>query len=200
MFLQIYLKVRKVFKPPKLHFFIGKWKNDPNLPVWRRGNTIRFYKSPHERNDFWQGAKLLYSKWTDFGRKEHPILSRIVKPTYELPIWLSFYVFNCDIMYKTKWEEDDYRYEFPAHFTIVFFGLSFSITAEELGNFYWESILCYIHYKGDVKKACDCVGLWTKYSSGERYFGFEAEFLKDNKIKNELISYQNEVLHNSSGV
>ena len=199
MFLETYLKVRKVFRPPKFSFFIGKWKNEPNLPVWRRGRIIRFYESPHERNDFWQGTRLLYSEWTDFGKRSHPILSKFVKPTYVLPIWLSFYIFNYDIWFKTKWEEDDYRYEFPASFTIVFFGLAISITADE-DCLYWESILTYLHYKGDIKKTCDRMGIWTKCSSGERYFGFKCEFLKDKQLKERLKQYQYEVLHNSKGV
>lgn len=189
MFLKTYLKVRKVFRPPKFKFFIGKWKNEPNLPVWRRGRMIRFYKSPHERNDFWQGAKLLYSKWTDFGRRNHPILSRLFKPTYILPIWLSFYVFNHDIWYKTKWEADDYIYEFPANFTLVFFGLAISITAEE-ESFYWESMLMYLHYKGDIEKACDRMGIWTKCRTNEQFFGFNPDYLKDTELRNQLIRYQ----------
>jgi hypothetical protein len=154
MFLKTYLKVRKVFRPPKFRFFIGKWKNEPNLPVWRRGNTIKF-----------------------------------IKNSYTLPIWLSFYIFNHDIWYKTKWEADDYIYEFPANLTLVFFGLAISITAEE-ESFYWESMLMYLHYKGDIEKACDRMGIWTKSSTNEQFFGFNPDYLKDTKLRNQLIRYQ----------
>lgn len=199
MFLETYLKVRKVFRPPKFSFFIGKWKNEPNLPVWRRGKIIQLTKNSKDYTQDWDYAKLKSTDWTEEGRKNHPILSRLFKPMYVLPIWLSFYVFNYDIWFKVKWEPDDYRYEFPASFTIVFFGLAVSITADE-DCLYWESILTYLHYKGDIKKTCDRMGIWTKCSGGERYFGFNYEFLKDKQLKERLKQYQYEVLHNSKGV
>lgn len=195
MFLSTYLKVRKIFRPPKFRFFIGKWRNEGNLPVWRRGNIIKFAKNSLEFNQDWDYARLKSAEWTETGKKNHPILSKIVKPIYILPTWLSFYIFNSDIMYKIKWAEDDYRYEFPAHFTIVFFGFAISITAYE-DCLYWESVLLYIHYKGDVKKACDRMGIYTQFSKDKKtkFFGFKAEFLKDNKLREQLIQYQNEVL------
>lgn len=199
MFLKTYLKVRKVFRPPKFSFFIGKWKNEPNLPVWRRGKIIQLTKDSKDYTQDWDYAKLKSASWTEEGKKNHPILSRLFKPMYILPIWLSFYIFNYDIWFKVKWEPDDYRYEFPASFTIVFFGLAISITADE-DCLYWESILTYLHYKGDIKKTCDCMGIWTKCSGGERYFGFDYEFLKDKQLKERLKQYQYEVLHNSQGV
>lgn len=30
-------KVKDIFVKPSLKVYFGKWKNDPNLPVWRRG-------------------------------------------------------------------------------------------------------------------------------------------------------------------
>lgn len=44
------------------------------------------------------------------------------------------------------------------------------------------------------------MGIWTKCSSGERYFGFKYEFLKDKQLKERLKQYQYEVLHNSKGI
>ena len=97
-----YRKVRHIFVRPSLRFFFGKWRNDPNLPIWRKKG-----------------------------------------------IWY-FKIFNLDVCSKYKYGE--IVYEFPPQFTIVFFGLSFTITAhvpktsEENATFiyddlYWEAIL-----------------------------------------------------------
>lgn len=76
-----------------------------------------------------------------------------IKPQYQLPIWLSFHIFNHDVGWKTKW--GDTRYEWPPQFTIVFFGLAFSIwtTAPECkgehahDDGYWEGVIDYGFYK-----------------------------------------------------
>ena len=76
-----------------------------------------------------------------------------IKPQYELPIWLSFHIFNYDVGWKTKW--DDTRYEWPPQFTIVFFGLAFSIwlsapkcDGEHFSDDgYWEGVIDYGFYK-----------------------------------------------------
>lgn len=39
-----YNEVKDVFVEPKLHWRFGLWKNDPNLPVWRRGPIIKLHK------------------------------------------------------------------------------------------------------------------------------------------------------------
>lgn len=76
-----------------------------------------------------------------------------IKPQYQLPIWLSFYIFNHDVGWKTKWS--DTRYEWPPQFTIVFFGLAFSVwlKAPECedehthDDGYWEGVIDYGFYK-----------------------------------------------------
>lgn len=40
-------KVKGIFVKPSLKVYFGKWKNDPNLPVWRRGPTI--YLCPRKK-------------------------------------------------------------------------------------------------------------------------------------------------------
>lgn len=103
-----------------------------------------------------------------------------IKPCYKLPIWLSFYIFNHDIGWKTKW--GDTRYEYPPQFTIVFFGLAFSIWLSapkcEKDHFYqdgyWEGIIDYGFYKN--KEDFDPVRFikeqgfmhWTEYTSEEK--------------------------------
>lgn len=102
-----------------------------------------------------------------------------IKPQYQLPIWLSFHIFNHDVGWKTKW--DDTRYEWPPQFTIVFFGFAFSmwLSAPECegkhfnDDGYWEGIIDYGYYKN--KENFDPVRFikgqgfmhWTEYSSIE---------------------------------
>lgn len=192
-----YRKVRHIFVRPSLRFFFGKWRNDPNLPVWRRGNTIHFGKY-NERNDTYDCAKLVKSEWTEAGKKNHPILSKIFKPTYVLPMWLSFYKFNHGMMWKTKWGE--YRYEFPPQFTLVFFGLSLSITAhapktdKENATFiyddlYWEAILNAVYAPKGVDNLEHAIleggeYVWRTYS----YWSVRPSFIrKSYKSKYDLI-------------
>ena len=74
-----------------------------------------------------------------------------IPPVIQLPMWLSFHIFNHDMIWKTKFE--DYRFEFPPQFTIVFFGISLSFWLQApvdkddpFGYYsYWESILWYLN-------------------------------------------------------
>jgi hypothetical protein len=175
-----YNKVKHKFKKPELHWRLGLWKNDPCLPMWRRGLEIRLGK--YRKNYYCQNGVTHYksgvSYWTDSNGKQHEIPCwamsthkvpckyawnrdiRIklrkwglswIPPVVQLPMWLSFYVFNHDMIWKTKFE--DYRFEFPPQFTIVFFGISLSFWLQApvdkddtLGYYsYWESILWYLN-------------------------------------------------------
>ena len=116
-----------------------------------------------------------------------------IKPQYELPIWLSFHIFNYDVIWKTKW--DDTRYEWPPQFTIVFFGLAFSIwlsapkcDGEHFSDDgYWEGVIDYGFYKNkedfDLERFIKEQGYmhWTDYSPEEK----NARDLIYNKYKNE---------------
>lgn len=147
-----YNKVKNIFKKPKLRYYFGKWIHDPCLPIWRRGNCIHLAKY-QEYDSKWEYARYIDSWWTDLGKKNHPIISKLFKPMYILPIWLSFYIFNRDIMWKTKYSDEDYRFEYPGQFTIVAFGYSLSFWLQNptgdvtRDDDYWESILTYLHYK-----------------------------------------------------
>lgn len=197
-FLSEWKKANGKFIKPKLHWYFGLWRNEGNLPVWRRGNTIHFgeYK---ERNDTYDYAKLVSSEWTEEGKKNHPILSKLVKPTYVLPNWLSFYFFNTDIMYKTKWSEDDFRYEFPAHITLVIFGFAISVTAYiprqnendwTCQDDYWESLLTFNYYDGDIKKTNEVMGWWFKPGDDNFRFRFQPRFLTSAVDRDVLVDLQ----------
>lgn len=200
-FLYEWKKTKGAFVKPKFRWFIGLWRNEPNLPVWRTGNIIHFGKRD-ERNDKYSMVKLESSEWTELGRKRHPILSRLVKPTYELPLWLSFYFFNDDITWKTRERDDDFRYEYPAHITLVFFGLALSVTAYIpmendrdwcVEDDYWESLLTYNYFNGDLKKTNEEMGGWY-LGPGKTVPSFRASFLTDQVDRDDLLALQREEL------
>jgi hypothetical protein len=182
---ETYNKVKDVFKKPVLKFSACKWQGSGFLPVWRHGNMIYFGKQHQEYFTNWNYARLVSSEWTGLGKQKHPILSRIFKPVYQLPIWLSFYIFNHDMYWKTKY--DEYRFEYPPQFTIVLFGWSFNWwLINPTGDVkydadYWESILNYLEYKDDPnwkEKVNKSMGQW-KCSDGSIRDAFnEKNFLK----------------------
>ena len=201
-FLYEWKQTHGAFVKPKLKWYFGPWWKEGNLPVWRRGNTIHFGKYS-ERKDNYDFAKLEKSEWNELGKKNHPILSKLVKPSYELPRWLSFYFFNSDIVYKTKWSEDDFRYEFPAHITLVIFGFAISVTAyipkSEENDFtsnddYWESLLTYNYFKGDIKKTNEVMGYWNSPKDNNFRFRFQPRFLSNTIDRDDLIALQAEQL------
>ena len=201
-FLYVWKQCHGAFIRPKLKWYFGPWRKEGNLPVWRRGNTIHFGKY-EERNDIYDYAKLVSSEWTEEGKKNHPIISRFLKPVYELPYWLSFYFFNSDIMYKTKWTEDDFRYEYPAHITLVIFGFAISVTAYipkmdkndwACQDDYWESLLTFNHYGGDIKKTNEVMGWWSKHDDKKIKFRFQPRFLTSSVDRDDLVALQAEQL------
>lgn len=157
-----YNKVKNVFKKPILKWSFCKWRHSGLLPVWRHGNSIKFGKYD-EYDTKWNYAKLISAKWNEKGKRNHPIISKLFKPYYQLPIWLSFYIFNRDVMWKPKF--DYYCFEYPPQFTIVFFGWSLNFwlinpTGKLINDYdYWETVLEYIDindnpidYYGNIRK------------------------------------------------
>lgn len=114
-----------------------------------------------------------------------------IKPRMTLPIFTAFYIFDRPLGWKTKW--DEYRYEYPPQFTIVFFGLSLTITLHSPNGYdddYWESILNYIECK-DIAKTSEIMGTVTKMHSGICRYTFTPEMLKE-PYKTQLQEIQNE--------
>lgn len=229
-FLKIYRSVKDVFVKPKLKWYFGSWKKEPNLPVWRRGPTIYLTKSigwskgykayyPENRVNVFEGYSdhKYYGKIKRYSWSYHklpgklngykPVWNRNIRkklrkwhlswipPVIQLPIWLTFRFDDSDICWKTKWTEDDFRYEFPAHICLVVFGFAISITAiiPDNGFFtrnddYWESLLIYRN-KPNLDDVNDKMGWW----SGEtlKHWRLRPEFLKE-PYKTQLIAIQNE--------
>ena len=200
-FLYEWKRTRGAFKKPRLRWYFGPWSREGNMPIWRTGNIIHFCKKEY-RNDKYSAIRLESSEWTEEGKNRHPILSRLVKPTYELPLWLSFYFFNHDIYWKTREREEDFRYEWPAHITLVFFGLALSVTAYIpmendrdwcVEDDYWESLLTYNYFKGDLKKTNDEMGGWY-LGPGKTVPSFRASFLTNQVDRDDLLALQREEL------
>ena len=204
-FLYTLKQAHGAFIRPKLKWYFGEWYKEGNLPVWRRGNTIWIARKK-KRNEYkneYSFAKLESSEWTEEGKKNHPFLSRFFKPTYELPYRLSFYLFNSDIVWKTKWSEDDFRYEYPAHITLVIFGIALSVTTYipstsekdwTCTDDYWESLLTFNHFNGDLKKTNDEMGWWGKPGEENFRFRFQPRFLTNQVDRDDLVALQADML------
>lgn len=196
-FLDTWKKYKDIFIKPKFKWYFGTWRHESNLPVWRRGPQIRFGKYG-EIDEKWNWAKLESAEWNELGKRNHPILSKIIKkPVWQLPIWLAFHWYNDDIMYKTKWDEDDFTFEFPTRITLVFFGLALSVTAyiPKIDNVfsnddYWESMLAYQYYNGDLNKVNNCCGWYNNPGEKNFRFVFNPKFLKRQEDRDKLESIQ----------
>ena len=235
-FLKIYRTVKDVFVKPKLKWYFGTWKKEPNLPIWRRGPEIRLSKKfswSSKNGDYYcpDDNVLVFEGYADhefqgvpvkkYGRSYHKLpggltsYSRVwnrnirkklrkwhlswIPPVIQLPLFFTFHFWDDDIMYKTKWSEDDYRYEFPAHITLVFFGLAISVTAiiPQVNKWtstedYWESLLTYRHYK-DISKVDKIMGSWRSLKDGKEEYRrrLNPEFLKE-PYKSQLIQSRND--------
>ena len=206
-FLSTYRKIKGVWKKPKLRVYFGSWLHDPNLPVYR-GGSIRLAKY----GDYYliRNSVLLEDKSkTTYDKEGRPIKymyhsthNRIkadyawkrsirkklrkwglgwIPPIIYTPWWLQFHIYNFDLMWKTKY--DDVRYEFPPQFTIVFFGLSLSLTLHEpTGGYYtsddqyWEGILNWFYkYGKNMYKTVKFGGIWN--CENESFFSVRPEHL-----------------------
>ena len=206
-FLSTYRKIKDVWKKPKLHVYFGSWLHDPNLPVYRggsirlakygdyylirksvlledkskttydkEGRPIKYmYHSAHNR------IKADYAWKRSIRKKLRKIGLGWIPPIIYTPWWLQFHIYNFDLMWKTKY--DDVRYEFSPQFTIVFFGLSLSLTLHEpTGGYYtsddqyWEGILDWLYkYDKNMYKTVKFGGIWNR--GDESFFSVRPEHL-----------------------
>lgn len=219
-----YWKARRLFVFPKINVHICKWKHSPCLPVWRHGNYIKLYK---HYNDFNQAYDLHVSNYFRSSNGvikssrhkvpvrywwKQPIRRKLRKlhlgwipPIIELPIWLSFYYFSNDVIWKTKWSE--IRFEYNPLLSIVIFGISFNIwlSCPIKGEYYnddhyWECILNWVYRDSynksvgdDIVKFVKIMSRWTRYTKdgNNTYYTLQPEYLKGHyrseyleKIKN----------------
>lgn len=202
--LKTYWRVRKVFKFPTPHFYIGKWVHCPTLPVWRRGRVLHLCKRK-EINYYWNNTRYSHFKCGDtWVTSQHKINHdcyctnrnkrkkfKSIRPIIKLPIWLSCWKFNHDVMW--KWKYDTVRYEYPPQYTLVLFGLAFAVWFNPtydrdknptlLDMHYWETLLSYTYddecpkdYKGLTKY----MGKWSYHKNDEliEYTTVQPEYFK----------------------
>lgn len=188
-----YNKAKDAFIEPQLVAHARWWRKSSCLPMWRRGPQIILGKYQFDYTTDYHYAKLIDSHWTPTGKKRHPILSRLCKPVIQLPIWLTFRIFNWDTMWKTKY--DSYRFEFPPQFSLILFGYAFDFWLSppegEDADHYWEAILAYsdpckfisspdLEYQ--IVLAGKYIGVWTKWPKGSddgvKYWALSSTMLK----------------------
>ena len=209
-------KVRHILKEPNLFCYIGKWRHDPCLPIYRKGpeiDLVNYYNSnkayivvssvyvktgEKQYNNYIMPIYTTYKHklpnklktgsviWrNDIRKKFKKFGLSWIKPHYELPIWLKFSIYNFELFYKTKY--GDFRYEFPAQFTIVAFGYSISFWTKPNSAFpdgYWETALTMIY---DNKNIEDCIFYYTNISSKQKRLCIEKEDFVDEELYNKLV-------------
>ena len=135
---------------------------------------------------------------------------KIARAYIQFPIWMSFYIFNRDVMWKTKWTNYDFRYEFPPQFTIVFFGLSLSFwlypeckSETDSPDHYWESLLTYIYgeHAGDLLQTIIDCGKWIRSENNKdtEFFALSKNYIKPEcyEIYDEAIELYDELIKNN---
>lgn len=125
-----------------------------------------------------------------------------IQPYYFLPLWLSFYIFNWDVLF--KWKYNDICYEFPPQFTIVFFGVALHMTLEPYLEdkddnvcHYWESLLSYLYHPECCKNITNTLlycGCWHRYDDNTQYFQLRKTHIKQkfhHEYDEAIIKYNN---------
>ena len=199
-----YKKVKDIFVKPKIRFFCCPWRSSPLFPVWRRGNTIwlsrkirwgsfindyKVYKPENIYIKIGDKYSLTNHKlpkkyvWrSDIRKKLKKFGLGWIKPSYELPMWLTFRFFDHDIYWDTGEYGDINVYGSPSC-SLILFGYSFNWIlvppeADVKGflNFYWEFILSYLENK-NLLDASKSIGKW-EYKDGY-FYGAALDYLKE---------------------
>ena len=138
------------FKPPTLKFYIGKVAlGTPYfLPrKWVKGNRklidkailerIEEVKNFNERNPQYKRREKSYEEWYE-EMKNH---------SFAVPKKIGFDFVS--LGWKTKWQHDDYRFEWSPRWSFVFFGYQIAVTFVPIEyNHYWE---CWLYYSKETK-------------------------------------------------
>jgi hypothetical protein len=155
------------FKPLKINFYFGKTAIGVPIyfpRIWRKLNSkeilIKANKSFY--NDNLLGKS--FDEWVEHHKSYKIAVSKKVGFDFR------------DFFWKTKWERDDYRFEFNAVWSFVFFGWQIALTFySPYSNHYFECFLAY-HFETDKKLSVserlnDCIKRypcsWTKHN-GEK--------------------------------
>ena len=164
------------FKPPTPRLYIGKVAlGTPYfLPrKWVKGNAKLIGKAVLERIE---ETKKFNERNPEYKRREESyeeLYEQMKTYSFAVPKKIGFDFVS--LGWKTKWQPDDYRFEWSPRWSFVFFKWQIAITfiSSEIDH-YWE---CWLYYnyetKGttkerleQAKKGFPCV--WTSYRNGEK--------------------------------
>lgn len=112
---QTYNKAKDVFVKPKLYWYFGKWRNNPCLPVWRRGPIINIGGSIYKDNAKCYQVKNSVNIYT--GEKEYTRIdgSKTTYKTYETSYHKLPNNLNCfDIVWKREYRKKWWAKIIPA--------------------------------------------------------------------------------------
>ena len=133
------------FKPPIPRLYIGKVAiGTPYfLPrVWRKATPERAHKAVE---DYIKREENYNKLNPDYARKIKPyneVFAEKMKYSYAVPLKVGFS--SCGMGWKTKWERDDYRFEWNPVWSFVFFGYQIALIFRPKHDmYYWESYLAY---------------------------------------------------------
>lgn len=147
-------KVKDTFVKPSLKVYFGKWRNDPNLPMWRKGPIIHLCKSKSIYLPIWMRFYIVNH---DVGWK--PKWDYV---SYEFPPQFSIIAFGLSLTFtlhcpiKSKYSSDDS---------------------------YWESILThlYLNQSGELKETIEQTGIWHSLNDDTYYFATRSTYIVSDK-------------------
>lgn len=180
------------FKPFKLKIYIGrialgvpyffprKWvKATPELAMKATIEHIERQKNYNKMNP--QHARVI--------KPYEEIYNENLKCRFAIPLKFGFD--SCGLGWKTKWEYDDFRFEWSPVFSFVFFKWQIALTVyQNNASQYWESWLYYELCTDGTKeeRIKQCIDkfpqIWTTYSNGdEKTVNYYNEILKKKYLK-----------------
>jgi hypothetical protein len=139
------------FKPFRLKFYFGKTKiGTPYfLPrKWVKATPARAHKATLEQIDKDQKWNELNPKYARKIKSYEELYKEYMKYSYPIPRKIGFDFVR--LGWKTKWREDDYRFEWGPMLSFVFFGyqIAIMVKAPEQDH-YWEAWLYYEYSTDD---------------------------------------------------
>lgn len=158
------------FKPPKLKFYFGKIKLGTPYFFPRRWVKFTEKDALEEATEMSRKEDTIY-----YGKDPMEIIDAFKNYSKAVPKKVGFDF--VDLGWKTKWSDDDYRFEWSPIWSFVCCGLQLAITfVPPEKDHYWEYWLWY-HFETDKKlskreRIEDCMkrnpSTWTHYINGEK--------------------------------
>lgn len=157
------------FRPPKLKWYFGHTAIGTPIFLPRKWVKFTFEDAVKSAEEFVKKhpkslEKISFDKLVESRRNYFKAVP--------LKIGFNF----CDLMWKTKWQRDDYRFEYSPMISFVFFGYQIAITFVAIEALhYWECFLPY-YFETDkrlsvkerieyCRKRYPCI--WTSYRDGD---------------------------------